>query len=57
MESKQQDKRTNETKQKEVQRYREQTGGYQRRGEWVWVRQVEGMKRYKLPVIKSVTGM
>ena len=45
MESKEQNKQT-----KQKHRYREQNGGCQ--GFEEWARQVKGIKRYKLPVIK-----
>ena len=41
---------------KHIHRYSTQTGDCQRGGRGGWVKLVERIKKYKLPVIKSVTG-
>ena len=55
VESKKQNKIANITKQKQNQRYREQTGSYQREGVGGWEKQVREIKWYKLPVTKRMS--
>ena len=47
-----------QTRQKQTHRYRERTDGHQTGENWRrWVKKVKGLKMYKLPVIKIITGI
>ena len=48
-------KKQNKQKQKHTYKYREQTGGCQKGGEWEgWPKYIKEIKRYHCPVIKQI---